>query len=108
MTIAIALAVIAVVAVAGVWLLRKQAGEQRDGAPPPHVEDGPPARAEEGAEARPAADFPWREPPEDRPGDDGLPPPHDLPPSASPDAVPAGPLTAPSGAAAGRPDPSRR
>ncbi|WP_202233706.1 hypothetical protein [Actinacidiphila reveromycinica] len=97
MTIAIALAVIAVVAVAGVWLLRRQAAEQRDGEPAPRIEDGPPARAEEGAEARPAADFPWRERPGDRPGDDGLPPDHDLPPSASPDAVPAGRLPDPRG-----------
>jgi hypothetical protein len=97
MTIAIALAVMAVVAVAGVWLLRRQAAEQRDFGPAPHVEDGPPARAEEGAQARPAADFPWREPPEDRPGDDGLPPDLDLPPSLSPGAVPVGPLPAPHG-----------
>lgn len=67
MTIAIALAVIAVVAVAGVWVLRRQAGEQRDGGPAPHIEDGPPAGAEEGAEVQPAADFPWREPPRSAP-----------------------------------------
>jgi hypothetical protein len=91
MTIAIALAVIAVVAVAGVWLLRKQAAEQREGAKP-QVEDGPPASAEEGASARPASDFPWQDRPEDRAGDDGLPPTPDLPPSASPEAVPAGPF----------------
>ena len=93
MTIAIALAVIAVVAVAGVWLLRKLAAEQRDGGPKPRVEDGPPESAEDRDAVTPAPDFPWRDSPGTRPGDDGLPP-RDMPPSASPEAVPAGQFAA--------------
>ncbi|SEG86425.1 hypothetical protein SAMN05216223_11791 [Actinacidiphila yanglinensis] len=93
MTIVIALAVIAVVAVGGVWLLRKQASEQREGEPRPLVEDGPPPSAEDRDAPHPAPDRPWRDDPLDRPGDDGLRS-HDLPHSADPDVVPATPVHA--------------
>ncbi|WP_037906819.1 hypothetical protein [Actinacidiphila yeochonensis] len=102
MTIAIALAVIAVLAGLGVWLLRRQAALQRDFGPAPHIEDGPPGDSDPDASG-PAPDAPWREgAPEPGHGTetdaDGRQPPRTVVveepiSSSAPDAVETRPLT---------------
>jgi hypothetical protein len=84
MTIAIALAVIAVLAVAGVWLLRRQAAEQREGGARPHIEDGPPPSTDDRAAEGPLPEAPWLH----RPAPESTAVPEEPIPSAAPDAVP--------------------